>query len=89
MEVKGDDDDQHFLPFQELDHVPFGDSGRIAAFVESPIAPVRRAIELLEIKQNDFVYDVGCGSGTFLIEMARQLSLRGAGTLSRLYLTSR
>lgn len=41
----------------------------------------KKIIELLDLKGNEIILDVGCGTGTVAIELAKKLSRRGSGSL--------
>eukprot|EP00475_Leptophrys_vorax_P034859 TRINITY_DN5680_c0_g1_i1.p1 TRINITY_DN5680_c0_g1~~TRINITY_DN5680_c0_g1_i1.p1 ORF type:complete len:186 (+),score=30.87 TRINITY_DN5680_c0_g1_i1:38-595(+) len=61
------------LPFQNEVHIPFGSLARNAPFVESPISVLREACRLLQIEPGEVVYDLGCGTGDFLMQVVTQI----------------
>jgi cyclopropane fatty-acyl-phospholipid synthase-like methyltransferase len=48
-------------------------------FVPTPIEVIDRMLELAEVKQNDFVYDLGSGDGRIVIRAAKKYGARGVG----------
>jgi SAM-dependent methyltransferase len=72
-------DDIHKLPFADQTHIPFGSLNSVAPFVSSPISVLRRAHSMLEITNRDIVFDLGCGTGDFLLFAADQANCKAVG----------
>ena len=54
----------------------------LAPYNPTPKEVVDIAIKMLNIQDDDVVYDVGCGKGAFLVEAAKQASLASASSVS-------
>ncbi|CAM9245659.1 unnamed protein product [Laminaria digitata] len=52
---------------------------KLAPFNPSGDEVIRVAIEMLQIGQEDIVYDLGCGDGRFLVEAVKASGARGVG----------
>lgn len=63
---KADDNETVDLPFGDIHYVPYGQSGKTAPFVESPISIMRCAIQVGSMSGSDVICDLGCGQGGFL-----------------------
>jgi len=48
-------------------------------FVPTPHEVVKKMLELAEVKENDLVYDLGCGDGRIVVAAAQQYGCRGIG----------
>lgn len=52
---------------------------RGAPWVTTPMASVRKMLELAQVTPEDLVYDLGCGDGRVLIVAAREFGARAVG----------
>ena len=48
-------------------------------FVPSPEVVIRRMLQLADVKENEVVYDLGCGDGRVLIIAAKEFGARAVG----------
>ena len=48
-------------------------------FVPTPQEVVDKMLELVEVKKNDLVYDLGCGDGRIVVTAAKKYGCRGVG----------
>ena len=48
-------------------------------FVPSPEVVVRRMLQLADVRENEVVYDLGCGDGRVLIIAAKEFGARAVG----------
>jgi hypothetical protein len=48
---------------------------KFAPFNPSNIVVVEKAIKMLNLRDNDIVYDLGCGDARFLVEVSRLIIL--------------
>jgi precorrin-6B methylase 2 len=55
------------------------DAPSLAPYVPTPQDVVDRMLALAEVKQNDVVYDLGCGDGRIVITAAKQYGARAVG----------
>jgi SAM-dependent methyltransferase len=55
------------------------DETRLAPFVPTPQEVVDRMLQMAEVKQDDVVYDLGCGDGRLVITAAKRYGARGVG----------
>jgi len=67
-----------------LVHLYEGSHGRedapdLAPYVGTPMAVVEKMLELAQVDENDFVYDLGCGDGRIVITAAKKYGARGIG----------
>jgi len=53
--------------------------GSIAPFVASPVSVVRKMLEYAELKQDERLYDLGCGDGRIVIMAAQEFGAWGVG----------
>ena len=50
-----------------------------APYVSTPQPVVKAMLRLAQVRQNDMVYDLGCGDGRIVIAAARDFGARGVG----------
>lgn len=50
-----------------------------AAWDPTPMRIIKKIVDYLEPKETDVVYDLGCGDGRFLIEVAKRSKCRAVG----------
>ncbi|NPB01229.1 MAG: class I SAM-dependent methyltransferase, partial [Crenarchaeota archaeon] len=48
-------------------------------FVPSPEVVIRRMLQLADVRENEVVYDLGCGDGRVLIIAAKEFGARAVG----------
>jgi len=53
--------------------------GSIAPFVASPVSVVRKMLEYAELRQDERLYDLGCGDGRIVIMAAQEFGAWGVG----------
>jgi SAM-dependent methyltransferase len=54
-------------------------SKSLAPFVPTPMKVVEEMLELADVKENDVVYDIGCGDGRIMVMAAEKYGARGVG----------
>lgn len=50
-----------------------------AAWDPTPMKVIRKIVDYLDLKENDVVYDLGCGDGRFVIEVAKRYNCKAVG----------
>ena len=67
------------LAAQPRVRVPLVDQRSVAPFVPMPWHVVDRIIEVVEVSEDDVVYDLGSGDGRILVRAAKNRGARGVG----------
>ena len=67
------------LAAQPRVRVPLVDQRSVAPFVPMPWHVVDRIIEVVEVSEDDVVYDLGAGDGRILVRAAKSRGARGIG----------
>jgi len=77
-------DDEWNAPFSSGDcsnitPVPYGDLHTVSPYVATPQAAIDLILTQLDLEQDDFLIDLGCGVGTINICAAKRFSTGGLG----------
>jgi len=67
------------LGAQPRDRVPLVDQRSVAPYVPMPWHVVDRIMEVVEVSEDDVVYDLGSGDGRILLRAAKSRGARGVG----------
>eukprot|EP00164_Ancoracysta_twista_P016551 GFYU01027802.1.p1 GENE.GFYU01027802.1~~GFYU01027802.1.p1 ORF type:complete len:190 (-),score=8.87 GFYU01027802.1:22-591(-) len=72
-------DDELRFPFADDVTIEYGTHHKIAPHVETPLTVVRAACNMATVNAEDFVGDLGCGGGRFLVTCCQDMHCQGIG----------
>jgi precorrin-6B methylase 2 len=68
-----------YLPVATADEEDEGEATPDVVYVATPDDIVAKMLEVVELKKDDVVYDLGCGDGRIVVTAAKKYGCRGIG----------